>query len=146
MSRDHSWLDDAVCTSIGEELFFPAPDAVNSGGGRNVARHRAAVQVCSGCPVWQECRIASVGEDHGTWAGTSPGERSRFRGASGLTSMEGCTKAGTYDHLVYTARRQLARKPAMEALAALWPHLATQPYFHDFEVRAYVPPLRKAAG
>ena len=142
------WIADAACAEVGEWLFFP----VDKAGQGNITRLKLARQVCEGCPVWRECRIASLGESYGTWAGTNRIERERFRADTGLTrtgGREGVTgQLDSMERLVSRARRALKRTETPdEALAVLCPDIATQPYFHHFEARAYVAPSpRRAAG
>lgn len=58
--------DLAACRTADPELFFDGDLTA------------AAVKVCMGCPVWAECTLANVGEQHGVW-GCSERARRRMR-------------------------------------------------------------------
>ena len=66
------WRDQAVCTAVDPELFFPT--AV---GGRELARQEAAAKaVCARCPVLAQCRAwAMAALPHGVAGGLSEAER-----------------------------------------------------------------------
>ncbi len=58
--------DLAACRHTDPELFFDGE------------RTAEAIRVCMGCPVWAECTLANVGEQHGVW-GCSERCRRRMR-------------------------------------------------------------------
>ncbi|NBO55535.1 MAG: WhiB family transcriptional regulator [Actinobacteria bacterium] len=51
MFRDLSWMDRALCTGMDSEIFFPTPKKTKV----NPTQYKAALAVCSACPVRQEC-------------------------------------------------------------------------------------------
>lgn len=72
LTRDYDWRDDATCRTVDPELFFP------SGHGSEVtAMEEQAKQICSGCPVREECLDAALeaGDYTGVWGGLSEKER-----------------------------------------------------------------------
>lgn len=76
MSGDR-WSDEANCAGVGDYLFFP------DGPAPQVA-YRQAKPVCDVCPVWKFCRLASIGERDGFWAGVAPATRAKARSAMGV--------------------------------------------------------------
>lgn len=66
-----SWMDEAACAGIKGGHWFP-----ERGESVNVAR-----QICSGCPVREQCLAYALdhGEHFGIWGGTSERERRRMR-------------------------------------------------------------------
>ncbi len=71
------WQEQGVCREVGGDWFFPDDEA--DGGGGVQARFAQAKKLCAACPVWQECRLAGMGESHGVWGGLSPRERREIR-------------------------------------------------------------------
>lgn len=73
------WEDDAVCLTIGPDLWFPT--SYKSDEGR--AQATAAIAICHQCPVRAAClntaltREGAISEDRrdGIWGGTTPNER-----------------------------------------------------------------------
>lgn len=53
------WEQHSACKAVDDpSLFFDGdPD-----------RLRAAIKVCHTCPVWEQCLLANMGEQHGVWA------------------------------------------------------------------------------
>jgi WhiB family redox-sensing transcriptional regulator len=73
MTRSLSWMNDALCREVDNELFF-AEDQ----GGMNLAR-----KVCALCTVQTPClSYALERRVDGVWAGTSARERQAMRGAA----------------------------------------------------------------
>lgn len=68
------WMDDAACTEIGPEFWFP-----ELGESSGVAR-----TICGRCPVVNQCLEFALGNDirHGIWGNTSPVERAALRRGS----------------------------------------------------------------
>jgi WhiB family transcriptional regulator, redox-sensing transcriptional regulator len=68
---DRSWRDDAACTDVDPELFYPevgeSPDP--------------ALATCAGCPVRTICLELALTnyEGEGIWGGTTPFQRRRIR-------------------------------------------------------------------
>lgn len=62
------WQDRARCVGTASEVFFPE-------GGDT----RRAKAFCAGCPVWSECLLFGLNEDHGVWGGLNRAERTRLR-------------------------------------------------------------------
>jgi WhiB family redox-sensing transcriptional regulator len=72
--RNPAWMDDAACTNVDPELFFPE-------GRDQEARIDEAKAVCASCPVLELCLVRALDnkEQHGIWAGaTSHDERRRM--------------------------------------------------------------------
>lgn len=68
MRRSLNWMDDAACTEIGLEPFFPDPN-INA---------KRAKESCGRCPVKADCiayALSFPGEIDGIWGGTSKRER-----------------------------------------------------------------------
>ena len=68
------WQLEGACRDADPQLFF------HPEGERGPARHKrdaAAVQVCAGCPVLQQCREhgLSVREPYGVWGGLTEEDR-----------------------------------------------------------------------
>jgi len=62
------WMNDARCTEIGTDAFFPEPNA-------SAAR---IIEVCRACPVQIPClQYALTFTDgvEGIWGGTTPAQR-----------------------------------------------------------------------
>lgn len=68
------WQDQAACTGMGNDLFFPERGDPN-------ADTAAAKAVCAGCPVRQECADYALTNrlTFGIWGGLSERERRRLR-------------------------------------------------------------------
>lgn len=71
--KDEHWLDDAACTPLRAELFWP-----DKGGDSGPAK-----AVCAGCPVKRQCLEYALkeGEINGIWGGLDPAERKLRRPA-----------------------------------------------------------------
>jgi WhiB family redox-sensing transcriptional regulator len=68
------WQLDGACRTADPQLFF------HPEGERGPARQKrdaAAVQVCAGCPVLQQCRehALTVREPYGVWGGLTEDDR-----------------------------------------------------------------------
>lgn len=66
LASDRSWRQDAACSHLDTELFFP-----DLRGKGTVVRKEMAKQICAGCPVAEQCREAALEnyETAGIWAG-----------------------------------------------------------------------------
>jgi WhiB family redox-sensing transcriptional regulator len=64
-----AWQADAACRGMGPDRFFPERGASS----------RPALDVCSTCPVMNECREFGLEERAGTWGGTTGNDRRRIR-------------------------------------------------------------------
>jgi hypothetical protein len=74
---ERRWLDRASCRTADPERFFAA-----SGGQvdkkpspANQALWNRAKKLCSFCPVLEECRRDTLGEEYGVWGGRDEHER-----------------------------------------------------------------------
>lgn len=70
-----AWRDDAACTEVDPDLFFP-----DQGGSTQQVK-----RLCGGCPVAAECLAFALEEriQFGIWGGLSTEERKRIlRGAA----------------------------------------------------------------
>lgn len=74
---DQTWRERAECRGVGPGLFFPDVGESNVYG-------PAKEHFCDHCQVRRECGEAGVMEQHGMWAGTTPSDREKYRGANGL--------------------------------------------------------------
>lgn len=68
-----AWMSDAICPSVGTDLFFPE-------------RATSAAQprrICDRCPVATQCLEYALDhhEDFGIWGGKSPKQREAIRRA-----------------------------------------------------------------
>jgi hypothetical protein len=70
-----SWRDLAACRGCNPSMFFP-----ERGDSRTVAK---ALEVCSRCPVTQECLNDNLFEDDGIFGGTSGRQRRKMRSRMG---------------------------------------------------------------
>ena len=70
------WRAASACLSADPELFFPIAE-----GSAADAQTPAALRVCAGCGVRQQCLDFAMasGEAHGIWGGTTADERIRAR-------------------------------------------------------------------
>ena len=71
------WQKEAACRGSHPDLFFPERGAGN----------RQAKQLCSGCPVRQECDDFGSVEQFGIWGGRSKGERWEARARRRLAEL-----------------------------------------------------------
>lgn len=64
------WMADALCTSVGGDIFYPEAGRVD----------HQAVRVCERCPAREACLQYAIDnqEVHGIWAGTYPSERKKM--------------------------------------------------------------------
>lgn len=69
----HSWREVASCNGSTDVSFFPMPD--------DLAGINAAKEVCSDCPVVDECLQFSLetNQPDGIWGGMTVKERARIR-------------------------------------------------------------------
>ena len=69
------WVNQALCAQTDPELFF------NDG---NQFAYATAVQICSGCPVINDCLDYAINNriDDGVWGGLTPTQRRAFARAS----------------------------------------------------------------
>lgn len=68
------WQQEGACREADPRLFFH-PESER--GPAKLARDRAAVAVCAGCPVIEQCRRhgLSVREPYGVWGGLTQDDR-----------------------------------------------------------------------
>lgn len=71
VERDQDWWEQAVCSQVDPEIFFPVP------GGK----HTTAKLICRSCPVREQC--LEYAQAHrlrdGIWGGLSDRERLALR-------------------------------------------------------------------
>ena len=79
--RDGHWADNSACQGMDTEEFF-----VRNANG---TAYRKFEEMCESCPVAAFCRLASLGEQDGFWAGISPHQRQRFRVYWGISDVFG---------------------------------------------------------
>ena len=65
--RSLAWTDDAACSRVGGDAWFPDDDGHQAAGKR----------LCQSCRVKAECLEWALanGERHGVWGGLTPRER-----------------------------------------------------------------------
>lgn len=69
--RDHTWMDDAACTTVDPDIFFPD----TSNGWRPLHQAR---QVCASCPVQVMCVAdAPPWDEYSIRGGMTANERRR---------------------------------------------------------------------
>ena len=70
---DHEWRDDAACSGVDDELFFPSAD--------DEAAAMAAKKICAMCPAQEQCLqyALATNQSEGVWGGMSSGDRRRLR-------------------------------------------------------------------
>jgi len=73
----NTWRNDALCRGVETDLFFPAGEL----GEEPVRQAEAAKEVCSRCPVREDCLDYALATDQpfGVWGGTTEGERRAIR-------------------------------------------------------------------
>lgn len=79
--REGHWSEQAACKGIDTEAFF----AENANG----RAYWKFEEICQSCPVAMLCRISSLGESDGFWAGLTPKQRLRFRVYWGVSDALG---------------------------------------------------------
>ena len=94
----HDWMIDAVCRSVGPDLFFPNENKNGTGmmRGRGAAsRLEQARTVCAACPVQSQCLsyARAHGEQWGIWGGIDFSVPDRDR--STPRTDAGCAPCGT---------------------------------------------------
>lgn len=87
------WQLDGACREADPQLFF------HPEGERGPARHKrdaAAVAVCAGCPVIEQCRQhgLSVHEPYGVWGGLTEDDREAIYVADRRVQAAGRRSAG----------------------------------------------------
>ena len=67
------WYGEAACASYPAEVFFPPGDVPSAAG--------AAIAICEGCPVREECLSFALetAQVEGIWGAMDAGERRRLR-------------------------------------------------------------------
>lgn len=80
------WITHGACRDNPTEYWFPPLErASHTWPGTKIAK-----EICSECPVWEECReYAYHNEPHGTWAGETAEERVVRRLQNGLKILPG---------------------------------------------------------
>lgn len=73
--RDSRWRDDAACTGLDPDVFFPVDD------GKSRLSAVQAKRVCQLCPVRDPCLswATSASVDYGVWGGLTGPERRALR-------------------------------------------------------------------
>lgn len=82
VAENWDWQVKAACRGLDASMFFH-PE--NERGRSRRRREEQAKQVCSGCPVTQQCLrwALSVREPYGVWGGLSSTEREELLIAAG---------------------------------------------------------------
>lgn len=80
--RPYTWRDHASCDGIPTDAFYPDDD--DDPNLEPIAmpyrdRVKALRPLCRGCAVFQECRLASIAELGGMWAGVTERPRLSMR-------------------------------------------------------------------
>jgi WhiB family transcriptional regulator, redox-sensing transcriptional regulator len=70
---DVNWREDAACTGVNSDLFFPASEDEEAS--------EAAKAICEQCPVREACLQYALATNQaaGVWGGLDAGERRRMR-------------------------------------------------------------------
>lgn len=111
--REGHWADKAACKEIDTERYFA--DRAN---GR---AYKDLEPLCESCPVAQFCRISSLGESEGFWAGLTPHQRLRFRTFWGISDPFGML--ATEGHRVAAAAWRNGVTPGIAARDWLGPNV-----------------------
>lgn len=71
MTDRNEWVQDALCATVGGDLFFP--EAAQSA--------TPAKRICAACPVQANCLAEAIenNEEWGVWGGTSGRDRQGMR-------------------------------------------------------------------
>jgi WhiB family redox-sensing transcriptional regulator len=74
---ERRWLDRASCRTVEPERFFAASGGQvdKSPSPANQALWNKAKRVCRFCPVLEQCRRDTLGEEYGVWGGKDEHER-----------------------------------------------------------------------
>ena len=77
----YTWRDHASCQGIPTDLFYPddEDDDTTPSDLSYTERLKTLRPLCQGCAVFEECRLASVAELGGMWAGVSERKRIGMR-------------------------------------------------------------------
>lgn len=77
---ERRWIDRGACKSVDPRVFFPdSPQPGKPPTEEVQEKWDAAKRVCARCPVLEECRRDTLGEDFGVWGGLDERERWRLR-------------------------------------------------------------------
>lgn len=138
------WTEHASCAGLPADAFFMGDTEDMDITERNEVqaeyreRLRILRPICAGCSVWQECRVSSIGEEGGTWAGVTETRRHRARRAFfptwSVEELQAATARALADH---TPGADLA--PALEAEG-----LSVVDFFTDFDT--YAKRLKRTPG
>ncbi|WP_283112289.1 WhiB family transcriptional regulator [Streptomyces halobius] len=84
VDTERRWANrkDRACRGVDTKVFFP--DSGPAGHVPSTATSElwaAAKDICQNCPVLEECRRDTLGEDYGVWGGLDERERRRLRQA-----------------------------------------------------------------
>lgn len=80
---ERRWVNDGACRGEDPDLFFTSgtvPPRRSSGDGAIQAAWDEAKKVCHRCPVLEECRRDTLGEDFGVFGGRDERQRYLIRG------------------------------------------------------------------
>ena len=71
-----SWSTEALCAKLGPEYFFAPHGQVDRPPTPTTKAYWAeAKEVCSRCPVLEQCRRDTLGEEYGVWGGRDEHQR-----------------------------------------------------------------------
>lgn len=112
LTRAYDWRDDAACSGMDGEIWFPV---VHTPGWEDqLAR---AKKICAACPVRQECLeyALDTGQRAGVWGGLSEKERQELRDGPALpgSHMDRCWENQEWIEQQVKAgvsRREIARQ------------------------------------
>ena len=71
-----TWHQEANCLGVDAEVFFPTRG--------DTAGFLAAVAICQGCPVTEQCLEENLDERDGVYAGLSGAQRRKLRSERGV--------------------------------------------------------------
>jgi WhiB family redox-sensing transcriptional regulator len=80
-----TWHAQANCLGVDADLFFPERG--------DTAGFLAAVAICNGCPVTEQCLADNMAEKDGVFAGMSGRQRREYRSVHGMRAN--CLHCGT---------------------------------------------------
>ena len=128
MNAAFAWYPDAACLTVGPELFFAPEDKHNA----QTHAYKLTRQVCAGCPVWRECRVTGIAEEHGMFGGLTPDQRRPLR-KNPLASLLGTHPRASTDpinHLRHVMVNQWAKSGSVDRLLVDMPSLDNRLLHH----------------
>jgi hypothetical protein len=74
MEGRYHWSDDALCTGLHSEMWFP-PLFKDERSAPESQYYELGKLVCDTCPVREQCAEAGAEEEYGMWGGQTPKDR-----------------------------------------------------------------------